>query len=555
MKYDLSILIPARNEMFISNTVEDILKNKRGSTEILVGLDGAWAEPKIVEHPDVRVVYVSESIGQRAMTNRLCQISTAKYVAKADAHTAYDEGFDVKLMEAIQGHDNWTVVPTMRNLHAFDWKCMTCGKRTYQGPTPGTKGAKFSICADCGGNNFKRRLVWYPKPSPNSTAYCFDPTPHFQYFNEFKKRPEGQGDITPTLSLQGSFFMLTREKYWELNICDEAFGSWGSQGIEVACKTWLSGGEVMCVQSTWYGHMFRTQGGDFGFPYKHHQSNIDKARERAKNLFLRNPDNTYTWDKQIRPLSWLIEKFWPITPFWTTEDLAMLKAQENVDYISVNEAMPDTKGIIYYTDNQLPLKIARTIQDNIRSIGLPITSASLKPMASMGKNIVVEGTRGYLTMFKQILAALENCDQDIVYFCEHDVLYPVSHFDFSPPRKDTFYYDQNWWKLRLADGFAVHWDADQVSGMCCYRDLAIEYYKKRIAEFDINNFDRKFEPMSEEGAESYWSDEPHIDIRHNRNLTYNKWTLDDFRKKETAVNFETTTINEIPGWENLNKLI
>ncbi len=75
--YDLSILIPARNEMFISNTVADILKNKRGKTEVIVGLDGAWAEPGIDDHPDVTVVYMAESVGQRSLTNRLCRLSNA----------------------------------------------------------------------------------------------------------------------------------------------------------------------------------------------------------------------------------------------------------------------------------------------------------------------------------------------------------------------------------------------------------------------------------------------------------------------------------------------
>ena len=70
--YDLSILIPARNEQFLACTVEDILANKRGSTEILVGLDGQWAEPGIADHPDVRILYVAQSVGQRAMTNKLC---------------------------------------------------------------------------------------------------------------------------------------------------------------------------------------------------------------------------------------------------------------------------------------------------------------------------------------------------------------------------------------------------------------------------------------------------------------------------------------------------
>src|ERR1017187_4694167 len=134
MNYDLSILIPSRCEMFVSNTVADILKNKRGKTEIIVGLDGEWAEPGIPDHPDVRIVYVAESIGQRALTNRLCLLSKSKYVMKLDAHCSMSEGFDVVLMADIQ--DNWTVAPTMRNLWAFDWKCFDCGLRTYQGPTP-----------------------------------------------------------------------------------------------------------------------------------------------------------------------------------------------------------------------------------------------------------------------------------------------------------------------------------------------------------------------------------------------------------------------------------
>lgn len=317
MRYDLSILIPSRNEMFLKNTVEDILKNKRGRTEVIIGLDGRWSEPPLVDHPDVRIIYVSESIGQRAMTNILCKLSKAKYVAKSDAHCAFDEGFDIKLMEAMQGHDDWTVVPTMKNLHAFDHKCYDCGLRTYQGPTP-------VQCKQCGkSGNIRKKVVWHAKPSPQSKSYCFDPEPHFQYFREFNKRPEGQGDITPTMSLQGSFFMLTRDKYWELNICDEQFGSWGSQGIEVACKTWLSGGEVMCIQTTWYGHMFRTQGGDFSFPYPQQQSKVIKAKTHAKNLFLGN-----RWEKQKYPLSWLVEKFWPVYG-WSDEDLRKLKEADD----------------------------------------------------------------------------------------------------------------------------------------------------------------------------------------------------------------------------------
>src|SRR3990167_3364197 len=100
--YDLSILIPSRNEEFLPNTVEDILKNKRGKTQIIIGLDGYWPSEGIVDHDDVVIYHVHEPLGQRAMTNALCRLSNAKYVMKIDAHCAVDEGFDVKMMAVMK---------------------------------------------------------------------------------------------------------------------------------------------------------------------------------------------------------------------------------------------------------------------------------------------------------------------------------------------------------------------------------------------------------------------------------------------------------------------
>src|SRR3990172_13439743 len=105
---DLSILIPARCEEFLSKTIEDILSNIEADTEIIAVLDGAWTNPPIAQHPRVNVVYLPESIGQRAAANLACKLSKAKYVAKVDAHTSYDKGFDRKLIEDMQ--DDWTVV-------------------------------------------------------------------------------------------------------------------------------------------------------------------------------------------------------------------------------------------------------------------------------------------------------------------------------------------------------------------------------------------------------------------------------------------------------------
>lgn len=319
MAKDLSILIPARSEEFLSKTIEDILSNIEADTEIIAVLDGEWTDPPIKDNDRVNIIYLSESIGQRAATNLACKLSKAKYIMKVDAHCSFDKGFDRKLIADMQ--DNWTVVPTMRNLHAFNWVCK-CGMITYQD--------KGETCPSCG-SIMEKEMIWSAKRGTRNYSYCFDPSPHFQYFHDFRNRPEGNGDLTETMSLQGSCFMCTREKYLELNLCDEWFGSWGSQGIEVAVKTWLSGGKVICNHKTWYAHMFRTKAvNGFGFPYKNPEEKIQGAKEKARDLFFNNK-----WDKQIKPLSWLVEKFWPVTVIkdgvelgWTDADLKNLKVME-----------------------------------------------------------------------------------------------------------------------------------------------------------------------------------------------------------------------------------
>lgn len=319
---ELSVLIPSRSEMFLSRTIEDVLGHIEADTEVIAVLDGQWTEPGIPQHERVNVIYVPESIGQRAATNQACRLSKARYVMKIDAHCTFDQGFDRKMIEVFkETGDNVTMVPTMRNLWAFDWKCYHCGWKKYQGPTP-------EKCEQCGKTDkIRRKMMWIGKESPQSNSYCFDSEPHFQYFNEYTKRLEYKKDLeekglTETMSLQGSCFMATREKYWELELCDEKLGNWGNQGIEVAVKTWLSGGRVLVNHKTWYAHMFRTQGGDFGFPYPQSGDEVQKTKNKVKDLFWNNK-----WPKQKYPLSWLVEKFWPVRG-WTQEDWDNLKKNE-----------------------------------------------------------------------------------------------------------------------------------------------------------------------------------------------------------------------------------
>jgi glycosyltransferase involved in cell wall biosynthesis len=501
---DLSIVIPARNEEFLGLTIQNILDNIEGNTEVIAVLDGYDVPvPDIPKDERVRILKFDESIGQRAATNRAVELSDAKYIAKTDAHCAFDKGFDVKLMAKMK--DNYTMVPVMRNLHAFDWVCPN-GHRRYQGPS--------GVCTVCG-EPTKKEIMWIGKTNPQSKSYRFDNTLHFQYFGEYTKRPEykemlAKDNLTETMSLQGSFFMCTREKYWELKLCDEDFGSWGQQGVEVACKTWLSGGRVVVNHDTWYAHMFRTQGGDFGFPYKISGNQVSKAREFSRQLFKEGKF------EGIHDLQWLIDKFSPV-PDWEV-----------------------SKGVVYYSLLNKDPKLMKKCQESItKNFSGRIITITPEP-TEFGDNIKMPKGEKYIDMFNRILLGLEALDTDVVFLCEDDVIYNKSHFEFTPPQKDIYYYNLNWWQVRATDGYAVQYKARRLSNLCANRELLLQHYRKLVKVCKEGGFSRKigFEPGTHNRPEriddfkcgDFKSKEPILDIVH-QNATKRRWDISEFRKK------------------------
>jgi len=315
------VIIPSRSEMFLQRTIQDILEHREAETEVIAVLDGAWADPPVEQNERVSVIYVNPSVGQRGAANLGAKIAKGRYIMKCDAHVSFDQGFDRKMLEGFkETGDNVTAVPVMRNLHAFSWKCYHCGWKGYQSHTP-------DKCGDpkCGkSDRLKRKIEWIGKSNPQSVSYSFDSEPHFAYFNDYKKTEKYQKDLetgfTETMSLQGSCFMCTRKLYWKLKMCDEKMGNWGNQGIELACKTWLSGRKVLVNHNTWYAHMFRTTG-DFSFPYELPGREVQKTKARVWETIIKSK-----LVEQKYPVSWLVERFRP--PGWDAEKIAKLKEQE-----------------------------------------------------------------------------------------------------------------------------------------------------------------------------------------------------------------------------------
>lgn len=659
----LSVLIPARNEEWLARTVADVLAHSGEQTDIIVVLDGAWADPPLDEHPRVTVVYRPVSIGQRAATNLAARISTADYILKLDAHCAVAPGFDQALLEAAAVLPRETLqVPAQKALHIFDWVCrgtgnpFGCGWREYQGPSPGA-------CPKCGGM-VNREIVWRLKRGSTTTQWFFDNTLHFQYYDGERRpfAPKQSGDYPPTMSLLGASWFANREWFLQdLEGLDEAHGSWGNMGTELSCKAWLSGGRVVCNTKTWYAHLFRTRK-DFSFPYDIKHSDQEAARKYSRDLWLNN-----RWPRQTRPLVELVQQFAPV-PTWdsveafgprpyelaeTPDKAAIPPSPAPCDNVAAppsdqprllqaatgrtgtssppgvatgalgvdpagmsaetpthrETALPEpddddtmaagvalgiltaetsaaprleesrpTAGILYYTDSrgdEVVLAAARR-QLVHAAAGLPIVAVSLprypvdNVIGAQGlvrieggpadafagmRHVVLPLERGYLTMARQILTGLELLDTDVVFFCEHDCLYPAGYFDHRP-MPGIYEYAGHTWKVDAASGRALTYEMQQLSGLCGERRLLLDHFRRRVAHIEQHGFSRRmgFEPGKpvrhgglDDVPRATWANlVPIVDIRHGHNLTPSRWSKDQFRnQKYTAGWLEG---DAIPGW-------
>lgn len=214
--------------------------------------------------------------------------------------------------------------------------------------------------------------------------------------------------------------------------------------------------------------------------------------------------------------------------------------------------------MVYYTDSRLDEMIASAVRNSLGAVcnGHELVSVSLKPLR-FGRNIHLSLERGYLTMAKQQLAGLEALNSDVAFMVEHDVIYPACHFDFIPPRKDVFYYNLNWWKVRMEDGQALHFKAKQVSGLCAYKEILIDYYRNRVRLIESGEIGgrRHFEPGGQNyrdnyskltpcGFETWFSEIPYVDIRHKSVVTRNIFDPSGYRNQVV----DWTMADEIPYW-------
>lgn len=564
MKFQTDIIVPARNEEWLGLTIKDVLENTSDACGLIVILDGAWPITPIEPHPRLTMIHNQVSIGQRAAINQAARLSTADYVVKLDAHCRVDKDFDLKL---IQHYEPGTVVvPRLFNLHVYDLRCTNCGTQTYQGPM-------LTHCTHCNQDaKHERVVIWEPRWSRKTDFMKFDESLRFGYWGSFKDRPEAQGDIANTMSLLGACFFMSRKHYWDIDGSDESHGGWGQQGSEISIKAHLyKDGRLRVNKLVWYSHLFRTQPG-FGFPYPLSHGQTERARTYSQDFWLNNK-----WKKASRPLSSMIEQYWPI-PGWSQESLDALKAGESgskqfapTQVVEQKPAAAEPRkyvqsakseasiGIVYYTDNRLDPRIMDAVQRQITKNlnGHQLVSVSLKPLA-FGDNVVLGLQRGFLAMAQQILAGLSLLDTDFCFMAEHDILYSDKYFSsFIPPRRDRVYYNENVWRLRTDTGETLFHYHKSLSQMCGDRSMLIDHFRERIARIERgdSSFRMGFEPgtksirnggVDDLRSEVWFAATPNIDIHHGQNCTKLLWEPSEYRNIKFTQGWQKA--DHVPGW-------
>jgi len=272
-----SIIIPARNEIYLQATIDGLLENAAGDVEIIPVVEGPTAHPTGPSKPDPRVrpIVHAEAKGMRPAINAAAQAATGKYLMKCDAHCIFAPGYD----EALKADcaEDWLAVLTRHSIHAETW-------------TPKLRFFNYSYLT----------FPWEP------TMYGIGL--HAKTFdwdeNKAINKERAHLRVDDVMSFQGSCWFMHKSAFMRLLYpLDHDNYYFYQEAQEVGLKFWLSGGRCVVNKNTWYAHLHKASTTGRGFYLSLHRKR--KSEAYAADYWLNDQ-----WPQATRRFSWLVEHFW-----------------------------------------------------------------------------------------------------------------------------------------------------------------------------------------------------------------------------------------------------
>ena len=291
----LSVIIPSRNCKYAARTVDDIFENATEEIEVIVLLDGYWPVPQIKDYPHLTIVHKAQVKGMRNSVNLGVQLAKGKYIAKCDDHCMFGKGFDEILKADLE--DDWLVNPSRYSMDAEKW-IRGRGPVEYLFITyPWEKDNMY------GNGLHGKKWIGQDGYGKNMGYQEF-------YWMENHNRDKLIDDM---MTFQGSFWMMTKEKYLSIGGLDERHCDlMENEPQELGFKVWLSGGRCIVNKKTWYAHMHKNE--------RELDNNSRSWKLSWKAMRETGRYQTWYWMEDKWPLAtrnmeWFVAHFWRI-PSW-----------------------------------------------------------------------------------------------------------------------------------------------------------------------------------------------------------------------------------------------
>jgi len=277
----VSVIVPARTELFLPQTVADLLAHG-GDIEVIAVLDGYWPEPQLIEDKRLIVLHRGRALGMRAAINAAAGIARGQYLMKCDAHCLFAPGYDETL--AADCADNWIVIPRRYSLDPEAWQCVN----------------KSPVDA---------MYYFYPYAHPDELGL------HGRPWNE-RGREMRKAKLTlyEDMTFQGSCWFMHRDHWRRIGGMSEVgYETFMGEPQEIGLKTQLGpwGGLIMRNTRTYYAHLHK--GKTYGRMYYMSQQERTRGNAYSFDYWWNN-----RWAERVHDIEWLIDRFWPL-PGWPAD--------------------------------------------------------------------------------------------------------------------------------------------------------------------------------------------------------------------------------------------
>lgn len=283
----VSIIIPSYKDPFLQKTIDSLLQSAQGDIEVIAILDGYVPQTPIKSDSRVKVINFNKNRGMRAAINAGIKASRGEFIMKCDSHCLFGPGYDKIMSENCK--KNWLMVPRRYSLDEINW------------------------CRDEKRPVRDYHYLAFPDKSNVSAAWLIN----MDWTEMTYARNKPRYTIDDTMTFQGSCWLANKKYFMKrvgfLDSRKKTYGPFGGEQLEIGLKYWLGGGKIKVIKKTWYAHLFKMQrhykAGLFTRDYKLY-TNVAHHRTWSAKHWMGNKE-----PGMIYPLSWLVEKFWPV-PSW-----------------------------------------------------------------------------------------------------------------------------------------------------------------------------------------------------------------------------------------------